>query len=68
MDCVIEVHDARIPFSGRNNMLKEAFGSKPYVLVLNKADLIQVIYTYSVICFLKYTLVCWFLCVTGNTR
>eukprot|EP00048_Salpingoeca_helianthica_P000230 m.40124 g.40124 ORF g.40124 m.40124 type:complete len:372 (-) comp10272_c1_seq1:27-1142(-) len=35
--CVVEVHDARIPFTGRNRLF-EAFHSR-HVLVLNKADL-----------------------------
>ncbi|XP_068272755.1 mitochondrial ribosome-associated GTPase 1 isoform X2 [Nyctibius grandis] len=38
-DCLIEVHDARIPLSGRNPMLREALGIRPHVLVLNKMDL-----------------------------
>nr|CAB3264050.1 mitochondrial ribosome-associated GTPase 1-like [Phallusia mammillata] len=42
IDCVIEVHDARIPFSGRNPVLSQSLGGKPYVIVLNKADLIEV--------------------------
>jgi len=42
VDCVVEVHDARIPVSGRNPILKQAFESKPYIVVLNKSDLIEV--------------------------
>ncbi|XP_071420180.1 mitochondrial ribosome-associated GTPase 1 isoform X3 [Pithys albifrons albifrons] len=38
-DCLLEVHDARIPLSGRNPALKEALGIRPHVLVLNKMDL-----------------------------
>ncbi|KAM6306176.1 mitochondrial ribosome-associated GTPase 1 [Aegotheles albertisi] len=38
-DCLIEVHDARIPLSGRNPALQELLGIRPHVLVLNKADL-----------------------------
>ncbi|XP_027488029.1 mitochondrial ribosome-associated GTPase 1 [Corapipo altera] len=38
-DCLVEVHDARIPVSGRNPALKEALGIRPHVLVLNKMDL-----------------------------
>lgn len=42
VDCVIEVHDARIPFSGRNPIfLKSLLGTKPHILVLNKVDLID---------------------------
>lgn len=42
VDCVIEVHDARIPFTGRNLMFKHSlYGIKPHVLVLNKMDLID---------------------------
>jgi len=41
VDCVIEVHDARIPFSGRNTTFKETIsGVRPHILVLNKEDLI----------------------------
>ena len=40
-DCVIEVHDARIPFSGRNSNFKhDITGGKPHILVLNKKDLV----------------------------
>lgn len=42
VDLVIEVHDARIPFSGRNEEFKYAMqGVKPHILVLNKKDLIN---------------------------
>lgn len=42
VDCVIEVHDARIPFSGRNTEFKYTIsGIKPHILVLNKKDLIE---------------------------
>ncbi|XP_056387199.1 mitochondrial ribosome-associated GTPase 1 isoform X2 [Hyla sarda] len=39
VDCIIEVHDARIPLSGRNPLFKEYLGIKPHLLVLNKLDL-----------------------------
>uniref|UniRef100_A0A8C6QLJ9 Mitochondrial GTPase 1 n=1 Tax=Nannospalax galili TaxID=1026970 RepID=A0A8C6QLJ9_NANGA len=39
VDCVIEVHDARIPLSGRNPLFQETLGLKPHLLVLNKKDL-----------------------------
>ena len=42
VDCVIEVHDARIPFSGRNPYLMESLATKPRVIVLNKVDLVKV--------------------------
>nr|XP_040569858.1 mitochondrial GTPase 1-like isoform X3 [Lepeophtheirus salmonis] len=39
-DCVLEVHDARIPLSGRNVDFKRTLtGVRPHILVLNKADL-----------------------------
>lgn len=42
VDCVIEVHDARIPISGRNVDFKYTIrGIKPHILVLNKIDLID---------------------------
>ncbi|KAK9720382.1 50S ribosome-binding GTPase [Popillia japonica] len=41
VDCIIEVHDARIPLSGRNAEFKYTLsGIKPHILVLNKVDLI----------------------------
>lgn len=40
VDCVIEVHDSRIPFSGRNTDFKNTVtGVRPHILVLNKKDL-----------------------------
>ena len=40
-DCVIEVHDARIPLSGRNSTFKnDITGNRPHILVLNKKDLV----------------------------
>ncbi|XP_045453055.1 mitochondrial GTPase 1 [Melitaea cinxia] len=40
VDCVIEVHDARIPFTGRNPIFTSTMtGAKPHILVLNKKDL-----------------------------
>lgn len=42
VDCVIEVHDARIPLSGRNSEFKYTIsGVKPHILVLNKKDKID---------------------------
>lgn len=42
IDCIIEVHDARIPFSGRNTEFHYTLTSaKPHILVLNKKDLIE---------------------------
>ncbi len=38
-DVVVEIADARIPFSSRNPYLNKLLGNKPRVLVLNKADL-----------------------------
>ncbi|XP_078461686.1 mitochondrial ribosome-associated GTPase 1 isoform X2 [Lampetra planeri] len=39
VDCVVEVHDARIPLSGRNLPLQEDLSVRPHLLVLNKMDL-----------------------------
>ncbi|KAK7789859.1 hypothetical protein R5R35_003765 [Gryllus longicercus] len=40
VDCIIEVHDARIPLSGRNPNFKFTIsGVRPHILVLNKRDL-----------------------------
>lgn len=40
VDCVIEVHDSRIPISGRNTDFKQTvLGVRPHILVLNKKDI-----------------------------
>ncbi|XP_034537818.1 mitochondrial ribosome-associated GTPase 1 [Notolabrus celidotus] len=39
VDCIIEIHDARIPFSGRNPVFKETLDVRPHLLILNKMDL-----------------------------
>ena len=39
VDTVIELLDARIPYSSRNPMIDDILGSKPRLVVLNKADL-----------------------------
>ena len=40
IDCVLEVHDARIPVSGRNLTFRENLNkSRPHILILNKQDL-----------------------------
>lgn len=40
MDCIIEVHDSRIPFSGRNPIFHSHITAiKPHILILNKKDL-----------------------------
>ncbi|XP_055962666.1 mitochondrial ribosome-associated GTPase 1 [Sorex fumeus] len=39
VDCILEVHDARIPLSGRNPLFQETLGLKPHLLILNKMDL-----------------------------
>lgn len=41
VDCVIEVHDCRIPVSGRNPALNMALSAKPRLLVFNKVDTAQ---------------------------
>lgn len=40
VDCIVEVHDARVPLSGRCAKFdSEVIGPKPHLFVLNKADL-----------------------------
>ncbi|XP_035681638.1 mitochondrial ribosome-associated GTPase 1-like [Branchiostoma floridae] len=39
VDCVIEVHDARIPISGRTPRFQETLSIRPHLLMLNKIDL-----------------------------
>ncbi|CAD5234248.1 unnamed protein product [Bursaphelenchus xylophilus] len=42
VDLVVEVHDARIPFTGRNPVFRDKlFSVRPHILVLNKRDLID---------------------------
>uniref|UniRef100_A0A7I4Z1W4 G domain-containing protein n=1 Tax=Haemonchus contortus TaxID=6289 RepID=A0A7I4Z1W4_HAECO len=42
VDLIVEVHDARIPASGRNStFLKQLCSVRPHVLVMNKMDLIN---------------------------
>ena len=38
-DCIVEIHDARIPFTGRNPKFGELLRIKPHLIILNKADL-----------------------------
>ncbi|MBQ8107966.1 MAG: ribosome biogenesis GTPase YlqF [Ruminococcus sp.] len=38
VDAVVEITDARIPYSSRNPEIKRICGSKPRLLLLNKAD------------------------------
>ena len=38
VDAVVEITDARIPFSSRNPEIKKIVGSKPRLVLLNKAD------------------------------
>ncbi|XP_062286533.1 mitochondrial ribosome-associated GTPase 1 isoform X2 [Scomber scombrus] len=42
VDCIVEIHDARIPFSGRNPVFHETLDVKPHLLILNKMDLADV--------------------------
>lgn len=39
VDLVVELLDARIPFSSQNPLLKQWVGNKPVVVVLNKSDM-----------------------------
>jgi len=42
VDCIVEVHDSRIPISGRNPTFYQNFiGNKPHLLVMNKCDMIS---------------------------
>jgi len=42
VDCVIEVHDARIPLSGRNLRFRDSItGVRPHILLLNKKDMVS---------------------------
>ena len=39
IDVVLELLDARIPFSSQNPVIKSLIGNKPRIILLNKADL-----------------------------
>ena len=39
VDIVLEIIDARIPYSSRNPMLDEIIGDKPRIIIMNKSDL-----------------------------
>src|SRR5574344_1262442 len=41
VDAVIEVLDARLPFSSCYNNIESLLGEKPRLLVLNKSDLVE---------------------------
>lgn len=45
MDILVEVHDSRIPISGRNVLIREKYtAAKPHILLLNKCDLVDTSY------------------------
>lgn len=45
IDVVIEVCDARLPFSSENPMITEIRGDKPLIKILNKSDLADPVFT-----------------------
>jgi ribosome biogenesis GTPase A len=45
IDVVIELMDARIPLASRNPMIDEIVGNKPRVLILNKSDMADPVWT-----------------------
>lgn len=52
VDCILEVHDARIPLSGRNPLFESRLGIsvlKPHILIMNKIDLADLKHRNSVI-------------------
>ena len=56
VDLVLEVLDARLPFSSENPLVNDLRGDKPYLKVLNKADLADPIVTSAWIDRLEETL------------
>ncbi|GAU91144.1 hypothetical protein RvY_03458 [Ramazzottius varieornatus] len=55
MDGIIEVHDARIPFSGRNPLFEDRLASvRPHLFVLNKIDLADMSRKDEIVSRLKY--------------
>ncbi|XP_014470634.1 PREDICTED: mitochondrial GTPase 1 [Dinoponera quadriceps] len=54
VDCIIEVHDARIPLSGHYADYSRTLTSlKPHIFILNKKDLIDTDYSESIVSVLK---------------
>lgn len=54
VDCIIEVHDARIPISGRYaDFSRTLTGLKPHILILNKIDLADMKHSQSIVSELK---------------
>ncbi|XP_067208736.1 mitochondrial GTPase 1 isoform X2 [Linepithema humile] len=54
IDCILEVHDARVPISGRYaDFSRTLLGLKPHILVLSKKDLIDTKYSDSIVSKLK---------------
>ncbi len=53
IDVVVEITDARIPFSGRNPSFNEMLKSKPRLIVMNKSDLADLDITSEWISFFK---------------
>lgn len=50
VDCILEVHDARVPISGRYaDFSRTLTGLKPHILVLSKRDLADTSHTGSVV-------------------
>ncbi|KAK2585145.1 hypothetical protein KPH14_008651 [Odynerus spinipes] len=50
VDCVVEVHDARVPISGRQADYRHTLtGLKPHIFVLNKIDLADLKYKQRII-------------------
>lgn len=47
IDCILEIHDARIPLTGRNSALSSIIYNKKRVLVFNKVDLAPEILNYT---------------------
>lgn len=55
VDCIIEVHDARVPLTGRNHVFRQTIlGIKPHILILNKMDLANLKHKSRIIEELKY--------------
>ncbi|XP_032679321.1 mitochondrial GTPase 1 [Odontomachus brunneus] len=54
IDCVLEVHDARVPISGHYADFSKTITSlKPHIFILNKRDLADTSYTENIVSILK---------------
>ena len=57
VDVVVELKDARVPLSSSYSELNKIIGSKPRLVVLNKADLADIFMVKNLLSILKIVLI-----------